>query len=158
MATTKIRCYTLFDITQTGITNRRNNSSNTKPIQWERDRNTQCNLDTIIQVISLRSQPENITKPEQGIIIFDETNQFGFLFEQDEEAHSYWSFDFTVSYQGVYNDGISEFGHIYGDCDNVPMIKVGSEWSKLPEFLDTSPELKNIYFEVIPDEEDKEEN
>jgi hypothetical protein len=29
------------------------------------------------------------------------------------------------------------------------MIKVGTEWDKLPSFLDTSPELRNIYFEVI---------
>jgi hypothetical protein len=158
MAATKIRCYTLFDITQTGITNRRNNAPHTKTSQWEKDRNTQCNLDTIIQVISLRSQPENITTPEAGIIIFDETNNFGFLFEQDEEAHSYWSFDFMVNYQGVYNDGIDEFGHLYNDCNGVPMLKVGSEWKKLPDFLDSSPELRNIYFEVIPYEEDKEEN
>jgi hypothetical protein len=157
MAITKIRCYTLFDITKTGVTNRRNNSPVNKTAQWERDRNTQCNLDTIIQVISLRSQPENITTPEEGIVIFDEDNTFGFLFEQEEEAHSCWHFDFTINYQGVYNDGINELGHLYSDCDGVPMIKVGTEWSKLPEFLDSSLELRNIYFEVIPYEEDKEE-
>lgn len=156
MATTKIRCYTLFDITQTGITNRRNNANSNKNSQWEKDRNTQCNFDTIVQVISLRSQPENITKPEQGIIIFDETSDFGFLFEQEEEAQSYWHFDFTISYQGVYNDGIDEFGYLYADCDGVPMIKIGTEWNKLPEFLDTSTELRNIYFEVIPNEVEEE--
>jgi hypothetical protein len=156
MATTKIRCYTLFDITQTGITNRRNNASPSKNSQWEKDRNTQCNFDTVVQVISLRSQPENITKPEQGIIIFDETSDFGFLFEQEEEAQSYWYFDFTISYQGVYNDGIDEFGYLYSDCDGVPMIKIGTEWEKLPEFLDTSKELRNIYFEVIPNEVEEE--
>jgi hypothetical protein len=32
------------------------------------------------------------------------------------------------------------------------MIKVGTEFEKLPNFLDTTPELKNIYFEVINDE------
>jgi hypothetical protein len=153
MAATKIRCYTLFDITQTGVTNRRNN---TKTSQWEKDRNTQCNFDTIVQVISLRSQPENITSPEQSIIIFDETNEFGFLFEQEEEAHSYWHFDFDINYQGAYDDGINEFGHLYSDCDGVPMIKVGTEWDKLPEFLDSSVELRNIYFEVIPNETEEE--
>lgn len=153
MAATKIRCYTLFDITQTGITNRRNNI---KTGQWEKDRNTQCNFDTIVQVISLRSQPENITTPEQGIIIFDETNDFGFLFEQDEEAHAVWYFDFSINYQSAYDDGISEFGHLYSDCDGVPMIKVGTEWDKLPEFLDSSVELRNIYFEVLPNETEEE--
>ena len=142
----RIRCYTLFDITKTGVTTRRQ-SLNSIP-SWELDRNRQCNLDTIIQVLSLRSQPENITTPEQGIIIFDETNQFGFLFEQEEEAHSYWYFDFTISYQGVFDDGINELGHLYSDCEGVPMIKVGTEWDRLPEFLDISPELRNIYFET----------
>jgi hypothetical protein len=136
----------LFDITKTGVTTRRQ-SLNSIP-SWELDRNRQCNLDTIIQVLSLRSQPENITTPEQGIIIFDETNQFGFLFEQEEEAHSYWYFDFTISYQGVFDDGINELGHLYADCEGVPMIKVGTEWDRLPEFLDISPELRNIYFET----------
>jgi hypothetical protein len=136
----------LFDITKTGVTTRRQ-SLNSIP-SWELDRNRQCNLDTIIQVLSLRSQPENITTPEQGIIIFDETNQFGFLFEQEEEAHSYWYFDFTISYQGVFDDGINELGHLYSDCEGVPMIKVGTEWDRLPEFLDISPELRNIYFET----------
>jgi len=40
-------------------------------------------------------------------------------------------------------------GGLYSDCEGVPMIKVGTEWDKLPNFLDTSPELRNIYFEVI---------
>jgi len=31
------------------------------------------------------------------------------------------------------------------------MVKTGREWNKLPDFLDTSPELKNIYFEVLSD-------
>jgi hypothetical protein len=32
------------------------------------------------------------------------------------------------------------------------MIKIGSEWEKLPNFLDVTPELRNIYFEVLNDE------
>jgi hypothetical protein len=28
------------------------------------------------------------------------------------------------------------------------MLKVGNEWDKLPEFLDASDELKNIYFKI----------
>jgi hypothetical protein len=29
------------------------------------------------------------------------------------------------------------------------MIQVGNEFNKLPTFLDVTPELRNIYFEVI---------
>jgi len=28
------------------------------------------------------------------------------------------------------------------------MIKCGTEWEKLPSFLDTSTELRNIYFKI----------
>lgn len=146
----RIRCYTLFDITKTGVLNRKApiNGSPEKVLEWEHNRNTQCNLDTIIQIISLRSQPENISTP---IKLNEKFKEFGFMFE-DEELNSYWTFDFDVMQLSVFDDGINPLGYLIEDCDNVPMIKVGTEWSKLPEFLDTTPELKNIYFEVISDE------
>ena len=149
----KIRCYTLFNITKTGITNRRNSSKlgPDKDKEWEKLRNTQCNFDTLIQVISLRSQPENITDPVQEIVLFEDCDLFGFMYDK-QECQITWSFDFTVNYYGVYNDGINELGHLYSDCDSVPMIKTEGDWDKLPVFLDTSPELRNIHFEVIPDE------
>lgn len=153
----KIRCYTLFDITKTGIINRRAplNGSTEQLATWEQSRNTQCNFDTLIQVISLRSQPENISVPEQEIFMFDETNMFGFLFEQEEGEYTRWYFDFTVNYQGVFDDGVSKLGYLNDDCDSVPMIKIGTEWEKLPSFLDISPELRNVYFEEIDDEKDE---
>jgi hypothetical protein len=149
----KIRCYTLFNITKTGITNRRNSSKlgPDKDKEWEKLRNTQCNFDTLIQIISLRSQPENITDPVQEIVLFEDCDLFGFMYDK-QECQSTWSFEFTVNYHGVYNDGINELGHLYSDCDSVPMIKTEGDWDKLPVFLDTSPELRNIYFEVISNE------
>lgn len=148
--TTKIRCYTLFDIEQTGISTRRipNNIPQDKALEWEQKRNKQCNFDTIVQVISLRTQPEEITKPVKATVDFKESEKFGFLFEQ-EEQQSVWSFDFVISHQNAYNDGIQELGYLYQDCDGVPMIKGLSEWDKLPNFLDSTPELRNIYFETV---------
>lgn len=146
----KIRCYTLFDITKTGVTNRRN-SNNPDP-KWQIQRNTQCNFDTILQVTSLRSQPENITDPTQHSIVFSEFDKFGFLFEEETEPQSCWTFDFTVNFRSVFDDGINEFGYLYSDCEGVPMITIGTEWVKLPTFLDASPELRNIYFEEVHDE------
>ena len=52
----------------------------------------------------------------------------------------------------VFDNGIDELGLLFEDCDGVPMIKQGTEWEKLSTFLDTSPELKNIYFEVLSNE------
>lgn len=148
----KVICYTLFDITQTGITSRNKPPADVDPVVWTYKRNTQCNLDTILQVINLRSQPEIINTPEKIQINLEEFQNFGFLFKQDEEEIiNCWKFIFEIQHSSVFYDGINELGSLYRDCDKVPMIKCGTEWNKLPAFLDTSDELKNIYFQVIKD-------
>jgi hypothetical protein len=146
----KIRCYTLFDVTKTGITNRRNAPVpvDEKISLWEKQRNTQCNFDTIIQVISLRSLPEDITDPYKDEITLNDTEKFGFLLESEIPC-AVWTFDFSVVFGSVFNNGTEELGYLFTDCDGVPMIHVGTELNKLPTFLDISPELRNIYFEVI---------
>lgn len=143
-----ITCYTLFDITQTNVLNRHRPDMN-QELRYKR--NTQSNFDTVQQAISLRSQPEIVRIPEKTIIRFDEFTEFGFLFEQEEEdeTHPCWSFDFEVQHPSVFYDGVSELGALYSDCDRVPMIKCGTEWDKLPSFLDSSDELRNIYFKVL---------
>lgn len=143
----------MFNITRTGVLNRRTPASITGDAltDWEFKRSTQCNYDTVLQVISLRSQPENITTPKEHTVNFKKAEHFGFLFD-DEEDQSYWEFEFTVNYHGVFNNGINELGALYEDCNGVPMIKLSNDWKKLPNFLDSSPELRNIYFEVITDE------
>lgn len=149
----KLCCYTLFDITQTGILNRSKPGPEDDPQTWLYKRNTQCNFDTILQVISLRSQPEDITTPKLSKIKFSEFDKFGFLFEQEgEEEHNCWSFTFTVQHPSVFYDGITELGYLYADCDQVPMIKTDTVWDKLPAFLDSTDELRNIYFKVIEDD------
>ena len=148
----KITCYTLFDITQTGVLNRPRPSTDLDPETWLHRRNTQCNFDTVLQAISLRSQPEMISTPQRIEIKFDEFENFGFLFEQQEnESYPCWKFHFSVQYPSVFDDGINELGALYSDCDSIPMILCGTEWNKLPNFLDTSRELRNIYFVIDHD-------
>jgi hypothetical protein len=118
--------------------------------EWHYKRNTQSNFDTVQQAISLRSQPENVRTPIKTSIRFDKFTDFGFLFEQEEnETYPCWSFDFDVQHPSVFYDGVSVLGALYNDCDRVPMIKCGTEWDKLPLFLDSSDELRNIYFKVL---------
>ena len=144
-----ITCYTLFDITPTGVINRQRPSPDQDMTIWLHKRNTQCNFDTVIQSVSLRSQPEVTRLPEKIQIRFDEFDKFGFLFEQQEdELYNCWSFDFEIQHPSVFDNGITELGALYSDCDNVPMIKCNTTWDKLPLFLDTSDELRNIYFKV----------
>ena len=144
-----ITCYTLFDITQTGVLNRQR-SLDPSDTEWIYKRNTQSNFDTVLQAISLRSQPDVIRNPKKIQIKFDEFMNFGFLYENEDKVNC-WSFDFSVYHSSVFNDGISELGALYSDCDGVPIIKIKDEFEKLPSFLDTSPELRNIYFEVLND-------
>jgi hypothetical protein len=148
----KISCYTLFDITQTGVINRSRPGTDDDPEVWLHRRNTQCNFDTIVQAVSLRSQPENITIPVLNKIKLNEFDSFGFLFEEDIEINC-WTFDFTVQHASVYHDGITDLGSLYSDCDQVPMIKTSKAWDKLPVFLDSSDELRNIYFKVVENDE-----
>ena len=145
-----LTCYVLFDITQTGIINRSRPSENDDPDIWTQRRNKQCNFDTVIQSISLRSQPDVTRKPEKIQIRFDQFTNFGFLYQQlENETYDCWSFDFDIQHPSVFNDGINELGALYSDCDTVPMIKTDTAWNKLPAFLDTSDELRNIYFKVV---------
>lgn len=145
----RISCYTLFDITQTGVLNRTKPNEGQDLAEWVQKRNTQCNFDTVLQVIALRSQPEIVNFPSKEVIKFNEFEHFGFLFEQIEnESYPCWKFEFDVQHPSVFDDGVTDLGALYGDCDGVPMILCGTEWDKLPAFLDSSPELRNIYFTI----------
>ncbi len=149
----RIRCYTLFDITRTGVLNRKPpiNVLEQELLDWNTRRNSQCNYDTILQIINLRSQPEDSTDAVRKKINFKDFQNFGFLYEDEDDQYC-WQFDFTIFHKNVFNDGINELGALYDDCNGVPMIKNGTEWNKLSAFLDTSPELKNIHFEVMTNE------
>lgn len=142
-------CYTLFNITQTGIINR------SKPTEdddgtWLHKRNTQCNYDTILQVVSLRSQPEVVKIPTKINVRLDEFNNFGFFYEQEEDkTYDIWKFEFEIHHPSVFENDIDPLGALYNDCEGVPMIKCDGQYEKLSLFLDTSPELKNIHFEVL---------
>jgi hypothetical protein len=148
----KISCYTLFDITQTGVINRGKPGIDEDMEAWLFKRNTQCNFDTILQVVSLRSQPEDISKPKVKQINLSEFEHFGFLLENDELVNC-WKFSFTIQHPSVFYDGITDLGSLYSDCDQVPMIKTATIWDKVPAFLDSSDELRNIYFKVVENDD-----
>ena len=151
----KIRCSTLFNITKTGVNTRREPNGLTKSEmeQWNVDRKQQANYETMLQVINMRAQPEEITDPIKTEINFTKDGSWGYLFEKHKDQVSCWHFEFTVSYGSVFNDGITELGALVTDCNGVPMITGLGEWSKLPNHLDISREQCNIIFEVINEQE-----
>jgi hypothetical protein len=143
--THRIRCYTLFDITQTGVLNRRAPVSTENLELWEKQRKTQCNFDTLIQIISLRCQPEDISTTTTQKL---PQSRFG---KKIPESVTVYSFQFTVPYVELFSLNGDELAALYNDSHSVPMIRLGTEHESIQHFLDISKEYRNIIFEVIND-------
>lgn len=143
----RIRCHTLFDITQTGVLNR-SKPTGEEVADWIQRRNTQCNFDTILQVISLRSQPEVCKVPIKVEMVDNDFDKFGFLYKPNSQHNYCWHFDFEVQHASVFENGIKPLGALYKDCEGVPMIVCENQLDT-PAFLDVTEELRNIYFEVL---------
>lgn len=142
----RIACYTLFDITKTGIANRGRPGDDIVNVNdWYYKRNTQCNFDTILQIISLRSQPEIVKDPVKQQDKFNKSLGFGSDL-LDNNEHTFWMFEFTVQHPSVFENGIIELGGLYESCDGVPMINCNTNWERAGSNLDISSELRNIYF------------
>ena len=142
----RIACYTLFDITKTGVLNRGRPGVDVENVdEWINKRNTQCNFDTILQVISLRSQPDEVSEPKKVDVVIDKNSNFGSIYK-DNKKHAVWSFDFEIHHSSVFEDGITDLGALYKDCEGVPMLKSGKESKKLNDQLSIDNSNKNIYF------------
>ena len=142
----KIKCYTLFDITKTNI-NVRGKNVGDDSLHFNKKRNQQSNFDTILQVINMRSQPEEISTPQFSLQLSDD--KWGYLITETQQKIPIWSFYFSVWHKSVFDNGIEELGYLIQDCQGVPMINKLDEWEKLSNKLDTTDALRNIYFEVI---------
>lgn len=143
----KIECKTLFDITRTDVHSRRHKlDSQDKNTEMIKRREQQSNLNTIIQIISMRSQPEEITDPEK--IMIQLTQEWGNEYRNKTKIPA-WVFTFEISQDQVFNNGIDSLGHLMADCEGVPMIVGLDEWKKIKEKLTVSEEYKNITFKLI---------
>jgi hypothetical protein len=139
----RITCFTLFDITRTGVLNRARPSDDVTDVNlWLSQRASQCNLDTILQVISLRAQPDNPTNPSCENIELSKCD-FG---NQYKGFAKVWRFEFEVQNASVFDDGNDPLGSLYNDCQGVPMVSTANQINKLDLILDTTKEKGNIYF------------
>lgn len=137
----KILCRTLFDCSQTGVTGSfkpsqlpfvdRTGSEITDLVEWNRARNQQRNFETIVQIISLRGQPNSITNPEC--------------------VDGAWQFTFEVDATGVYstNGDLSNLDHLTNECAGIPMIVNLREHHDLAPALITQGKQTNIWFETV---------
>lgn len=134
-------CKTLFDCSATGITGHFRVSQvpfkdrigqEIRGIEeWNRSRNQQRNYETLIQLISLRSQPENITIPHQRA--------------------DTWQFEFDVAAEGVFgtSNDPDPYSALYQDCIGVPMVTNLSERNGITPIIKVKGKDRNIWFETI---------
>jgi hypothetical protein len=132
----KIQVKTSFDCTATGTTG--HYKSNRVPYTddnqtaiidqetWTRSRNQQRNYETLIQLLSLRTQLTEVSLPEK----------------QDDG----WSFTIVSDRDDVFSDNLAA---LYIDCDTVPMIVGLDEDPGLEPMLHTQEPGANIWFQEI---------
>lgn len=126
----QIECQTRFDITATGVRNyHKIQQSAVRDEQdqaisdlkaWTHARNQQRNWDTVNQIISLRSLPENITPPHR---VTDSTG-------------NHWRFSFDIPDAAAVATAQDPVGLLVSDCCDVPMITGLDEDSGIGTVLD----------------------
>jgi hypothetical protein len=141
----KVRCITLFDITKTDISNRRKALDVNFDKNLDKKRNQQSNFETILQIVSMRAQPENISDPA----IRSSSKLLWGKKYKNSKIVSEWFFEFEVFQSSVFSDGTDELAKLFLDCEGVPMISNLDESVKLPSTLTVSEDFRNIHFEVV---------
>lgn len=128
--------FTLVDITNTGVTRSRPGNDHV--------RNQQRNWETLIQVLSLRTQPLEMDGPHDSEYEITGDSIFG---EMYQGKHTVWHFSFGVEAVSVFKNNKSEHGLLYEDFAEVPIIQGLDETARfmLPIFHPYGP-IKNIHF------------
>ena len=110
--TTRIRVTTQFDCTATGVTGHfrantlpfadRKGQAITDHETWTRSRNQQRNWETILQIIGLYTQAQDITPTER--------------------TDSGWAFEFSTDFDDVFSERGDPLGLLKTACRGVPMF------------------------------------
>jgi len=152
-----IVCYSLIDITKTGIV------SNFKPsapdfiddanqviddeISWSRSRNQQRNFETIIQTIGLKSQITHLQVPIDNLVDLQELGCFGKSFKGKRKV---WTFTFAVEHIDVYKKDGESLLLLPADVNLIPCILDLTETAKIKyPIFQSFGNNKNIHFEEI---------
>lgn len=137
----KILCRTLFDCSCTGVTGNfrpgelpfQDRAAQTiqSQLDWNRSRNQQRNYETLLQIFSLRTQPQNITVPVK--------------------IDNAWQFEFDSESEGVFDvyGNADPLAGLKLDCDGVPMVmSLGEALGTGPTICTQGPQ-QNIWFDTI---------
>ena len=137
----KVLCRTLFDCTYTGVTGHfraqqlpytTKGGLRLETVEdWNRARNQQRNWESLVQIISLRTQPMNVAYPV--------------------EHKDGWHFEFEVEAEGVLSSefGSSDLAGLVGDCEGVPMVTGLNEAEVITATLHAQGANQNIWFTAI---------
>ena len=137
----KIICRTLFDCSATGVTGHFRSSEIPFVDQagqqvnnqqdWNHSRNQQRNWETLLQLISLRTQPVGITIPAQ--------------------QNDVWEFEFKSESQGVFevHGNPDPLAGLKTDCEGVPMMLNLKEQPELSPTITTNGNDQNIWFTAV---------
>ena len=137
----KVLCRTLFDCTHTGVTGHlrpqqlpfvtKTGLVIDTPEQWNRSRNQQRNWESLLQIVSLRTQPMNVVPPTK---------------HKDG-----WHFAFEVEAEGVLSSefGSSDLAGLVADCEAVPMVTGLDEAEVVTATLHAQGTNQNIWFTAI---------
>jgi hypothetical protein len=130
--------YSLVDITATGVVR----SVDPDAV----DRHQQRNWETVIQCMSLRTQPQHIQTPTRIEIELDKL-AFGDFYEGTQQV---WTWQWAVEGKGVYDLPGKPLGGLQQDFEQVPIITGLAETAKfmLPIFYPYGT-IKNVYFKQI---------
>ena len=137
----KITCRTLFDCTFTGITGHYRSSEVPfvdragQPISdqrdWNHSRNQQRNWETLLQIIGLRTQPQDLTIPtcKDGV----------------------WEFEFKSESESVFemHGNPDPLAGLKSDCEGVPMMLNLKEQPSLAPTIATSGDDQNIWLLTV---------
>ncbi len=140
-----ISVITHFDCTPTGTNSDRrlqngyvDNSGKTISTleNWNFSRNQQRNWETILQCVSLQTQPMNVSEPQ---IIKKKENKL-------------WTFSFGIEHRGIFTKNDEQLGLLKEEVHGVPMIvglnETYSEGFLLP-YLIAKGDNQNIVFDII---------
>ena len=111
--------FSLVDITPTGRT--RGNDPD------DVERNQQRNWETVLQCMSLRTQPLHIAKPQ--IMEIDDLRlfEFGDFYSGN---HRVWAWKWAVEREGIYDLPNKKLGAIQADFEQVPVITYLTETAR----------------------------
>jgi hypothetical protein len=132
--------YTLVDITKTDVTQ--------YTPERAKMRNKHRNWETVVQILSLRTQVLNI---KQFKTVKADLSHFEFG-DEYQGQHRVWSFEFTVEFENLYTVGYHNYRVLENDFAQTPIITELDETVTLsgPLFY-TAGSNKNIYFKKSTD-------